>query len=600
MLSSTDRHSRVPGGRAPSPRDDTESPLQEARGSESLPQTYPAGDSELGNSGQRWRVVGAIVLGAFSTPSFAIVVIGAALPVVAVAAEPAPGSAAAMAAVLDSKSDGGPTLRDRLRTLEMRDCLTADQQGIVAGLDALRAVHAVALEHSRHPRVWARWERALVDVSPDAWLLVWTWLDAPEAARRQFLCDDGLPPSWKRLDPDAFVLEAILWFDVGVAERDHALRAGVPADREAAVVQLMELRRALLTRFDATYPPSDDVARARLADRLSLMWREMVEPWHWGFTPRGRLAEGVAKPDELLAHRPRALPLGGEIPDPDDVAARDRVVAGWRKQRRVLDAEILRLRQELDAVRAAAEQAEGKALDDAVRQAVRLDQELGSLREDVVGLQQRVANYSTGRPWIDRMLRNGFKRGAVRKLEIRQGALEYARDQAGEAVAVAVSRGAIEPYTARPEDGGTTGGDVVAGRPGPGNWLAGLPGAADRAHHTTEPAVGIPEGTGLVERRYEGPLPLPSGAWSDDLVRALRSRHPELDDQDARILLGLVRLAYRELPDRTAVEEAVWRSLRDAEGLRLRGEERTLSEIWLPGRGQNEQPVVTFVLTLRF
>lgn len=494
------------------------------------------------------------------------------------------------------------TLRDRLDVLELDACLKGSEVALAAGLDALRSVHAVLLEHHKPPVVWRAWEQALRGASPDAYQLVLTWLDAPEAARRQYFCEDDLPPSWQRLDAESFVLEAISWFDVEAADLEHALHSGVPADREAAVLELMELRRALLTRFDSTYDEEEGPRRVLLADRLGLMWDVLVDPWDWGFTPRGRLAEGDHAPAELGPHRPRALPLGGEIADPDDVAARDRVRAGWRRQRAAVDREIAALELRLGRVLARAETELGATLDATVREAVRIDQEIGALREDIVAMQNRVASYSTGRPWIDRMLRNGWKRRAVRRLERRQDELVADREVLARGIERAVERGAIEPFEL-PGGAGVLGGDAAAGQPGPGNWLAGLPGAERGAHHASEDGagdVGIPEGTGWVERRYEGPLPLPSGTWSDEVVGSIRNRHPELDGEDARILLGLVRLAYDELPDRLAVEAAVARSLDSGEGLRLLGEERTLSELWVPGRGQHEQPVVTFVLRLWF
>ena len=114
------------------------------------------------------------------------------------------------------------------------------------------------------------------------------------------------------------------------------------------------------------------------------------------------------------------------------------------------------------------------------------------------------------------------------------------------------------------------------------------------------PRAGIPTGSGWVERVYQGPLPTPSATWSEDLVLAISSRHVGLDETDVRILLGLVQLAYTELPGRAAVEQAVWRSLAQGDGLRIRGEETSLSELWKPGLSRAEQPAVTFILTLYF
>jgi len=99
---------------------------------------------------------------------------------------------------------------------------------------------------------------------------------------------------------------------------------------------------------------------------------------------------------------------------------------------------------------------------------------------------------------------------------------------------------------------------------------------------------------------YEGPLPPPSKVWSIELVEAISKRHPSLDEDDVRILLGLVRQTYSELPGRSAIEAAVWRTLQAPRGLRLGGEEATLSDLYLPGESRAEQPIITFVLTLKF
>jgi hypothetical protein len=61
-----------------------------------------------------------------------------------------------------------------------------------------------------------------------------------------------------------------------------------------------------------------------------------------------------------------------------------------------------------------------------------------------------------------------------------------------------------------------------------------------------------------------------------------------------------VRETYSELRGRGEIEEAVWRTLKAPNGLSLGGEEATLSELYLPGQSRAEQPIITFVLTLKF
>ncbi len=140
-------------------------------------------------------------------------------------------------------------------------------------------------------------------------------------------------------------------------------------------------------------------------------------------------------------------------------------------------------------------------------------------------------------------------------------------------------------------------------KPGPGNWLAGLTVDESSSSGSTvaiDADGSIATGSGWVDRVYEGPLPTPSATWSEDLVAAIQQRHLGLDETDVRILLGLVQLTYKELPGRGAVERAVWRSLAQGDGLRIRGEETSLSELWKPGLSHAEQPAVTFILTLYF
>ena len=524
--------------------------------------------------------------------------------------DPGPPFSPAIDRVLGEHRIGGLSLREYLVSLDFEGCLASVEDELVAGMDQLRAHHVVALEHRRPTAVWRTWDNKLDGLSPDATLLVSTWLDSPETARRLYLCDDGLPPSWKNLKPDTYVVEAVTWFDVAVAERERVLRAGSPGDREQSVMELIELREALLDRFGTTYlaSPETDEALGRLRSRLQLMWDRLVEPHDFGFTPRARTTDPLVDPDATARARAQnPFGQGGVgIPDPRDVALRDRVVRSWRRQRQAIDREIDDRQARLDEVVAGIEEEQDPAeLDRMVRVASRLDAELAQSVADLERLQARTRGLQSGRPWVDGMLSNGFRRRAVRRLDRRQTQVQEQRVAVEVAVDTAVARGATPPRRQMDGGGGGSGGGggggrISSGEPGPGNWLAGLPlpDAGDtsgtRATPTLEP------GAGWVERVYEGPLPTPSGVWSDDLVEAIRSRHPSLDETDVRILMGLVREAYGELRSRSAVEAAVWRSLGISSGLRIRGEESTLSELWIPAAGRADQPIVTFVLTLYF
>lgn len=509
--------------------------------------------------------------------------------------------------VLKEHKVGGLSLGEYLVSLDFEGCLHEVRDELIDGLGQLRSHHVVALEDRKIKVVWNFWQRKLDGLSPDAYLLVTTWLDSPETAKRLYLCDDGLPASWRKLGPDAFVVEAVTWFDIAVAEREVALRGNVPADREQAVMSLMETHKGLMGRFRSTYPGNEENAeRARALDeRLEMMWDRLVDPYHFGFTPRGRVDDPLADAGSGGRYRPEN-PFGGGgvgIPDPRDVAARDQITRSWKRQQKVLDQEIKETEAALiDAIAWMEDAEQGPELDKAVRYAARVDAELAQLVSTTERMQNRVRYFGTGRSWVDDMLSNGYRRRAVKRLGRFEKRVQGERATAAAMIEEAVERGATPPGEVREDSGsgGTGSGRVAAGDPGPGNWLAGLPGAEGGTTSAVTADGGIPEGSGWIERRYEGPLPSPSSVWSGDLVDAIRRRHPELDDQDVRILLGLTKAAYRELKTRADVEAAVWRSLTETQGLRIRGEESTLSDLYVPGASRAEQPIITFVLTLHF
>ena len=512
--------------------------------------------------------------------------------------------------VMDRAPVGGSTLREQLATMEFAGCLSEIGPELTAGLNALRVVHVAAIERKSYRRAWRLWEGSVDGLSDDAWQLLSTWLDSPETAARLYLCEDDLPTSWRRADAAGYVREALGWFDAASAERDHRLRRGAPADREQAVMELAELESGLIRRFIATYPEGEtnDDLLVELEQRLSLMWDTLVEPFHLGFTPKARTTTVASAPENMGRARLQSPFSGIAIPDPRDVAARDRVARSWRRQNRNINKEVDSIQGELDTLVAQIDSrvktgAIDGELDKLVREAGRTDARLAATVATLERMQHKVRHYSTGRSWIDGMLSNGYRRRAVRRLGRREAVVQTERREVEAVVSEAVAAGAMEPGSIRDGGLGMTG-RRIGGRDevGPGNWLVGLPEGSIGEVSGTEPDIGegIPEGTGWVSRRYEGPMPTPSGVWSDELVDAIMAKHPQLDDADTRILLGLVQLAYRELGTRVQVEDAVARSLATETGLSLLGEERTLSDLWIRGRSAAEQPIVTFVLKLFF
>ncbi len=523
--------------------------------------------------------------------------------------DPPPPFAPKVDEVLESHPVGGLSLGEYLVAVDFEGCLQDVRAELISGLDQLRRLHVIALENRRPTAVWKTWDRKLDGLSPDGMLLVQAWLDAPEIARRLYFCEDGLPAAWRTLDPDGYVIEAVTWFDIEIAERENILRNGTPGDREQTVMELIELRDALTDRYGTTFAETPDSAAAftRLDDRLDRMWDVLVEPHHFGFTPRARTEDPDYDPDSTRRTRPQSPFSGVGIPDPRDVALRNRTTASWRRQKQLIDRDIADRQARLDEAVAAIDAADdGAELDRLVRVALRLDAELAQSVNDLERLQGRVRLHATGRPWVDSMLDNGFRRRAVRRLGRQEQTTQELRVAVGDAIDVAVAKGARPPEEQRGDGtggggAGTGGGGAVAsGEAGPGNWLAGLPMPAAGLPQTAIADEGIPEGAGWIERVYEGPLPPPGAVWSDDLVAAIRGRHASLDETDVRILLGLVREAYDELSARADVERAVWRSLASDRGLAIRGEESTLSELYVPGAARADQPIVTFVLTLYF
>lgn len=537
----------------------------------------------------------------------------------AVAAAPEPEQPAPLGARIDAvlaeRRVGDLRLGEYLAGLDTDGCLGEVAIPLVDGLADLADAHRTEVGRRAEVDVWRIWEPRLRRMSEDGRRLVTHWITSPEVARRRFLCEDGLPPTWISLPPDRFVIEAVLWFEGAVAAREESLRKGITAERERVVVELMQVQDDLVNRFQATYREGAvaAAARARMEDRLDLMWEALIEPWHTGFHTKARPEE--QSPPRGPKAPPLAIgPLGGDIPDPEDIAASRRVLASWRRERLVYDEQLADRRAHLDQVASAARAEEDPALlARLAMRAKRVDHQLAATIEQIGWFQDRVRADAGGghrNRVVERLLSGGGRKRTVKKLEQRVAELQRERGRAEALVADAVARGAVLPGagTGVGAEGGIGGPLAAAGEgsvgPGPGNWTAGLPGTVAVADGTGaeggEAGGAHLAGAGVVKRIYEGPLSSPSSAWSPDLVQALRTRHPELDDTDARILLGLILAAYRELVDVPGTEKVVWENLGTAEGLGLRGQEATLSDLWKPGRPASEQPEVTFVLQLRF
>ncbi|MDP7115281.1 MAG: hypothetical protein QGH45_25115, partial [Myxococcota bacterium] len=225
-----------------------------------------------------------------------------------------------------------------------------------------------------------------------------------------------------------------------------------------------------------------------------------------------------------------------------------------------------------------------------LREARRADARLECALSDLARFEDDVRTYDPGNRFVNRLLEQGYRQNRVISLD---------RDQAE-----VVARGRAGGGTGAGGSGGSTG--------APGRWIAGLAGADERIAElqSADPGGGQSAGTPAgdpggppqagrwVERRYEGPLPEPTGPWDPGLLAALRDHQPALDDVDVAVLLQLIELAFAELPDRTAVEGAVWRSLSIPGGLELFGQESQLSELLADAYDSGEQPEIVFVLRL--
>jgi len=309
-----------------------------------------------------------------------------------------------------------------------------------------------------------------------------------------------------------------------------------------------------------------------------------------------RLGHGAEEPSTLS--QTNTLPgtdevAAGKIPDPKDVMEAMRIQLGWRRQRRQLKQEFRQERRRLGDLEDLLARGElsDEELDRVARDAERSRRTLSRISEDVTRLMARVQAPQASRPWVEDMLRNGPKRETIDDLDTddRSTVTEYRR--AERVLEQAIERGAQEPGTG--PRGGADGDGLADGVDGPGSGGAGT---APQAADASGPAVGErPAASPALT--WEGPLPPPDAGWSADVVDALLVAHPDLDEVDARILLGLVRSAMGGLP-RGDVEARISAALQRDGRLQLRGPEARLSELYRPDLSPSEQARVVFVLML--
>lgn len=281
---------------------------------------------------------------------------------------------------------------------------------------------------------------------------------------------------------------------------------------------------------------------------------------------------------------------GGVILDPKDVIHILRVVEGWDRQTRAIKSEIRATEQlvrELEELVAT----DGADLDGLARDAERARRRLARLLQDADDHKVRVASWSTGKSWIDAILRKDHVPGMVDRLERGQERAAEGRDDADAAVMAAIERGAADPM----QGGFGAGGLGGALRTALGGEVVDRAEAVLAAEAAVEAATAeAPEsaGAGAPGRvlRYEGPLPTADPAWSDVVVARVLRAHSELDPVDARILLSM--LARAASMERGAVEELVSDWLSGEGRLDLRGGEATLSDL----DARDERPEVVFEL----
>jgi hypothetical protein len=278
-----------------------------------------------------------------------------------------------------------------------------------------------------------------------------------------------------------------------------------------------------------------------------------------------------------------------------------RIEEGWARQRRGLRREIRQEERRLAALESELERSSvhGVELDRLARDVERSRRRLGRLSEDTRRKMIEVQETEASRPWVTDMLRGRSKRTAVEGLGRADRRAVSSSEEAREVVERTVGRGATMPGT------GLGGGGAYDGPPRPSGGTAVAAGApGDGPGHGTTPdseATGVSEeGLPALEGAltWEGPLPPPRSGWDSGLVGEVRAAHPELDDVDVRILLGLIGRALGPDSGEVAVAGLVRSLLQQNGRLALRGGEGQLSELYRPGLLEEEQVEVVFVLVV--
>ena len=279
--------------------------------------------------------------------------------------------------------------------------------------------------------------------------------------------------------------------------------------------------------------------------------------------------------------------LSMPIPDPKDVIMAQRIIDSWRNTRRELVRQIGEQERRVASLErdlSNADESEGDALR---AELARASNTLGQLTVDLTRHGNSLAGKRTGRAVADKLVAAAVPRES-RATRRDQRAAAHAANQARDAVRRTEPPGTPGSAThIRTPDTGS-GGGVLPGTDA-GTTLTGGPGpdAAD------DP--GVPGGRTLL---YEGPCPLPDPRWSPEIVAALLSHDPSLDEVDARIVLSLIQRALPHDVER-GVEEVVLEHLNAGFDLQLRrGHVDRLSDVVDPAAPADEQTVIQFQVTL--
>ena len=521
-------------------------------------------------------------------PNSVLVIFAAFLLAVAVrtaAAESAP-AVSDVDRELSEQTVGGVTLRAFLSDLEADGCLANVEAELVAALDAVGRAYAGAL--TRHPVRSARrgLSGLLTELSPDGALLLASWIADREQAHRGWLCKDGLPADWVDASPAEYVDQAGAWFELSIREELVAQGAGSRSSAESAQ-RLAGERDDLLARFDATFRSDRRTERLQLLleARLAALWSLFVTPM---LRPASRPVEG--RPAVTLETNPFAAgggahrvddPMGpgphldaktggADLPDPKALR-----VAGARQRRWA--GRLKRLRSQADRLGVGHD--ELFAPDDTGGGSARVIE--GST------LETRLALLLTEVAVLEGEIRRQDPDSAVVRALLGDQAAPAALGEAAEL------REQLEDCLHRLSN------DLVRELDAHPVWLGSTAAEARiRLGSGAEPRwYGVLRGDGSGEAlTYEGPLLPPSPRWSERTVAAVRARHPELDEQDTRILLALIGAVLPDLGGAAEVELAVRSALLQERGLAVTAAEGRLSELWDPGLPAEQQPPIVFEL----